>query len=110
MSIPLPVPINTLAFAKRGGILPVVAQDATDGRTLMIASTNREALEHTLASGDAWYWSTSRGALWRKGATSGYTQHVVRIEVDCDADALIYHVVSPGPTCHRGTRSCFDPA
>lgn len=109
MPLTLPIPIDALAFAKRGGLLPVVAQDATDGRVLMVASVNRDALERTLASGDAWYWSTSRNTLWQKGATSGHTQRVMRIEVDCDADALIYHVEQSGiGACHRRTRSCFD--
>lgn len=111
MTLQLPIAIDDLAFEKRGGLLPVVAQDTHDGRILMAASVNREALERTLASGDAWYWSTSRNALWHKGETSGDTQRVIRIEVDCDADALIYHIEQSGTgACHRGTRSCFDAA
>ncbi|MDO8599618.1 MAG: phosphoribosyl-AMP cyclohydrolase, partial [bacterium] len=80
MSLQLLIAIDSIAFAKRGGLLPVVAQDTRDGRILMVASVNREALERTLASGDAWYWSTSRDALWCKGETSGNMQRVIRIE------------------------------
>ena len=109
MSTPLSVTIKTLAFEKRGGLLPVVVQDVHNDRVLMLAYTNREALERTIASSNAWYWSTSRNALWRKGGTSGNAQRVVRVEVDCDADALIYHVEQIGAgACHRGTKSCFD--
>ena len=109
MSPSLPIPIASLAFEKRGGLLPVVVQDVRDGHVLTLAYANRAALERTLETGHAYYWSTSRNALWRKGEMSGNVQHVVRIEVDCDADALIYHVEQTGAgACHRGTRSCFD--
>lgn len=108
MALALPVMIDQLAF-DASGLLPVVAQDARDGRILMLAYANREAIERTLATGDAWYWSRSRNALWRKGETSGNTQRVIRIEVDCDADALLYVVEQHGVgACHRETRSCFD--
>lgn len=108
MTLPLPAPIESLAF-DANGLIPIIAQDAGDGRVLMFAYANRAALERTLESGDAWYWSRSRNALWRKGETSGNTQRVVRVEVDCDRDALIYYVEQIGASaCHRGTRSCFD--
>ena len=109
MPLALPIPIESLAFEKRDGLLPVVVADVRDGRVLTLAYANREALERTLETEQAHYWSTSRNALWRKGETSGNTQRVVRIEIDCDADALIYHIEQTGSgACHRGVRSCFD--
>lgn len=108
MALTLSVPIESLAFDAHG-LIPVIVQDAHDQRVLMLAYANRAALERTRESGDAWYWSRSRNALWRKGETSGNTQRVTRIEVDCDHDALIYHVEQAGTgACHRETRSCFD--
>ncbi len=93
------------------GLLPAVAQDVRTGQVLMVAYMNREALERTLSSGRAWYWSRSRGALWRKGEESGHTQRVREVRVDCDADALLLLVDQEGPACHTGHRSCFyrDP-
>jgi phosphoribosyl-AMP cyclohydrolase len=105
----LPIDIESIAFEKRDGLVPVVVQDAHDHRVLMLAYATRVALVRTCTSGEAWYWSTSRNELWRKGATSGNTQRVVRIDVDCDHDALIYVVEQRGNgTCHTGARSCFD--
>ncbi len=89
------------------GLAPVVVVDATSGAVLTLAYANREALERTLASGSTWLWSRSRGELWNKGATSGNTQRVVSVSVDCDADALLYRVVPDGPACHTGAMSCF---
>ena len=89
------------------GLVPVVAQDATTGEVLTLAYANREALEKTLSSGEAHYYSRSRGELWRKGATSGNTQEVVEVRLDCDEDALLYRVEPRGPACHTGERSCF---
>jgi phosphoribosyl-ATP pyrophosphohydrolase/phosphoribosyl-AMP cyclohydrolase len=89
------------------GLAPVVVADATDGAVLTLAYANREALERTLASGSTWLWSRSRNELWNKGATSGNTQRVVSVSVDCDADALLYRVVPNGPACHTGAPSCF---
>lgn len=89
------------------GLIPVVVQDAGSGRVLMAAYMNREALANTLQTGQAWYWSRSRRALWRKGAQSGHTQRVREIRVDCDADALLLTVDQTGPACHTGHRSCF---
>src|ERR687894_1085569 len=89
------------------GLVPVVAQDAATGDVLTLAYANREALEETLSSGDAHYYSRSRSELWRKGATSGNTQRVVEVKVDCDGDALLYRVEPRGPACHTGERSCF---
>lgn len=89
------------------GLLPVIAQDAENGQVLMLAWANREALDLTLASGQAHYFSRSRQELWRKGATSGNTQAVAGVRLDCDGDALLYLVRQSGPACHTGARSCF---
>jgi len=89
------------------GLAPVVVADATTGAVLTLAYANREALERTLATRSTWLWSRSRNELWNKGATSGNTQRVVSISVDCDADALLYRVVPNGPACHTGAASCF---
>ena len=91
----------------QNGLVPVVAQDAATGDVLTLAYANREALEKTLASGEAHYYSRSRAELWRKGATSGNTQRVVEVRVDCDGDTLLYRVEPHGPACHTGERSCF---
>lgn len=89
------------------GLLPVVTQDAADGQVLMLAWANREALDATLQSGQAHYYSRSRQELWRKGATSGNTQEIVAVRLDCDGDALLYLVRQTGPACHTGEQSCF---
>jgi phosphoribosyl-AMP cyclohydrolase / phosphoribosyl-ATP pyrophosphohydrolase len=89
------------------GLVPVVAQEASTGEVLMVAYANREALEHTVASGRAHYWSRSRRALWMKGETSGNVQDVVEVRVDCDADTVLYRVRQTGPACHTMERSCF---
>ncbi len=89
------------------GLVPVVAQDASTGDVLTLAYANREAVEKTLASGEAHYYSRSRAELWRKGATSGNTQRVVEVRLDCDGDALLYRVEPRGPACHTGEESCF---
>jgi phosphoribosyl-AMP cyclohydrolase len=95
-------------FAKRGGLLPAIAQDAETGQVLMLGYMNREAWHRTLATGLATYWSTSRGELWVKGETSGHVQHVREILVDCDADALLLRVEQAGGiACHLGYPSCF---
>src|SRR5919107_1267830 len=91
----------------RNGLVPVVAQDAGTGDVLTLAYANREAVEKTLASGEAHYYSRSRSKLWRKGATSGNTQRVIEVRLDCDGDALLYMVEPRGPACHTGERSCF---
>ncbi|CAA9449846.1 Phosphoribosyl-AMP cyclohydrolase / Phosphoribosyl-ATP pyrophosphatase [uncultured Rubrobacteraceae bacterium] len=90
------------------GLVPVVAQDAATGDVLTLAYANREAVEETLASGEAHYYSRSRSELWRKGATSGNTQKVVEVRLDCDGDALLYRVEPRGPACHTGEASCFS--
>jgi phosphoribosyl-ATP pyrophosphohydrolase/phosphoribosyl-AMP cyclohydrolase len=91
------------------GLVPAVVQDAADGRVLMVAYMDREALSTTLQTGEVHFHSRSRGRLWKKGETSGNVLRLVSLAADCDADALLVAVDPVGPTCHRGTRSCFDP-
>jgi phosphoribosyl-AMP cyclohydrolase / phosphoribosyl-ATP pyrophosphohydrolase len=95
-----------IQFDQRG-LVPVIAQDATTGAVLTLAYANREAIQRTLESGEAHYYSRSRGELWRKGVSSGNTQRVVEVRVDCDGDALLYRVEPRGPACHTGEKSCF---
>ena len=101
--------LDALDFAKGGGLVTVVAVDAVTGMTLMVAHADREALEHTLATGEMHYRSRSRG-LWHKGATSGNVQRVVSLAADCDGDAVLARVRPAGPACHAGTASCFGAA
>jgi phosphoribosyl-AMP cyclohydrolase len=89
------------------GLVTAVASDAATGELLMVAHMNAEALAATLATGEAHYWSRSRQELWHKGATSGHTQRIVEIRIDCDQDALWLKVEPAGPACHTGERSCF---
>ena len=90
------------------GLIPAIAQDWLDGAVLMVAWMNREAIEHTLRSGEVHYWSRSRQELWHKGATSGHTQTVQEIRYDCDADVLLLLIEQTGNVaCHTGARSCF---
>ena len=89
------------------GLVPAIVQDARTGRVLMLAYVNSAALARTLETGEAWFWSRSRGELWHKGATSGNTQRVVEARYDCDADALLLRVEPRGPACHTGHTSCF---
>jgi phosphoribosyl-ATP pyrophosphohydrolase/phosphoribosyl-AMP cyclohydrolase len=97
---------DEIRFDERG-LVPVIAQDADTGAVLTLAYANREAVEKTLESGEAHYYSRSREELWRKGATSGHTQRVVEVRLDCDGDALLYRVEPRGPACHTGEESCF---
>ncbi len=90
-----------------GGLIPAILQDAATGEVLMLAYMNAEALRRTRESGEAWFWSRSRGELWRKGATSGNVMRVVELRADCDGDALLLKVDPAGPACHTGARSCF---
>ena len=89
------------------GLVTCVATDAASGDVLMVAHMNDEALRKTIASGEAWYFSRSRNALWRKGETSGQVQRVVEIRMDCDQDAVWIRVEQTGAACHTGRRSCF---
>ena len=91
----------------RDGLVTAVVTDAASGGLLMVAHMNAEALAATLATGEAHFWSRSRGVLWRKGATSGAVQRVVELRVDCAQDALWRRVEPAGPACHTGAASCF---
>lgn len=86
-----------------------IVQDATDGRVLMLAWMDDEALRRTRETGEAWFWSRSRQELWHKGETSGNTLAVEEIREDCDGDAILLRVRPAGPACHTGSRSCFAP-
>ena len=102
------------AFAPKfdaDGLIVCVATDAGSGDLLMVAHMNAEALRQTIATGEAWYFSRSRRALWRKGESSGHTQRVVEMRIDCDQDAVWIRVEQGGAgACHTGRRSCFDRA
>lgn len=98
--------LSQLKFDDRG-LIPVVTQDARSGAVLMQAYADRAALERTLATHEATYYSRSRAEQWIKGATSGHTQQVVGVELDCDGDSVLYRVVQTGPACHTGEYSCF---
>lgn len=89
------------------GLIPAIAQDHQSGQVLMLAWMNAEALRLTLETGQAVYWSRSRGALWRKGETSGHTQRVLELRTDCDQDSLLLLIEQTGPACHTGAQSCF---
>ncbi len=89
------------------GLVTCVATDAGTGEVLMVAHMNDESLRKTIASGEAWYFSRSRSALWRKGETSGHSQRVVEMRMDCDQDAVWIRVEQSGAACHTGRRSCF---
>jgi phosphoribosyl-AMP cyclohydrolase len=96
-----------LDFKKGNGLIPVVVQDAETKELLMLAYANEEALRKTLSTGYAHYWSRSRSKLWMKGETSGHTQKIKNILVDCDYDTLLYVVNQKGPACHTGKDTCF---
>jgi len=102
-----PSQIDKIDFAKGNGLVPVVTQEAKTGKVLMLAYANREAVESTMRSKRATYWSRSRNELWIKGDTSGHVQKVRRVLVDCDGDTLLYVVDQVGPACHTGKHSCF---
>jgi phosphoribosyl-AMP cyclohydrolase len=89
------------------GLVPAIVQDAFSKDVLMMAWMNAESLRLTLETGETVFWSRSRGELWHKGATSGNTQRVVEVRVDCDADTLLVLVEPAGPACHTGARTCF---
>lgn len=95
-------------FAKRGGLITAIAQDHATGEILMVAYMNEESFRQTLARGEVVYWSTSRGELWHKGESSGNTQTLKSLRVDCDGDAVVLQVEQKGgAACHTGRRSCF---
>ncbi|ARU44221.1 phosphoribosyl-AMP cyclohydrolase [Armatimonadetes bacterium Uphvl-Ar2] len=89
------------------GLIPAIAQDADNGDVLMMAWMNAESLRRTLETGRATYWSRSRQSFWVKGETSGHTQEVVRLSVDCDQDCLLMQIRQVGAACHENFRSCF---
>jgi phosphoribosyl-AMP cyclohydrolase / phosphoribosyl-ATP pyrophosphohydrolase len=98
--------IDDVRFDERG-LVPAVVQDAATGEVLMLAYMNRESLAKTIETNETWFWSRSRGELWHKGATSGNTQRIVAVTVDCDGDTLLVRVEPRGPACHTGARTCF---
>lgn len=98
--------ISKLKFDAQG-LIPAIVQDSSSGKVLTLAYMNREALELSLQNLETYFWSRSRGKLWHKGETSGNTQKIIQIELDCDGDALILSVEPRGPACHTGQESCF---
>lgn len=89
------------------GLVPAIAQSAATGQVLMMAWMTRDTLEHTLSHGEVTYWSRSRNKVWKKGETSGHTQHLVEAYVDCDGDVVLLKVDQLGPACHTSAPSCF---
>lgn len=98
--------LNNINWDEKG-LIPAIVQDATTKQVLMMAYMNAESLQKTLDTGEAIFWSRSRGEIWHKGATSGNTQKVVSIAIDCDEDTLLILVNPNGPACHTGAVSCF---
>ncbi|MCK5672260.1 MAG: phosphoribosyl-AMP cyclohydrolase, partial [Spirochaetales bacterium] len=94
-------------FNKMDGLVPVIAQDSETNEILMLAYANKEALNLTISSGYAHYYSRSRKKIWKKGGTSGHIQKIEEIRVDCDQDSLVYKVIQTGGACHTGYYSCF---
>ncbi len=103
----LPDSLAAAVIFDAAGLVPAIAQQHDTGEVLMVAWMNREALAETLATGRVCYWSRSRGALWRKGETSGQVQRLVELRLDCDGDTLLLRVAQTGVACHTGRRSCF---
>ena len=99
--------ITTKVEFDENGLAPAIVQDHATGEVLMLAYMNRESLSKTIESGETWFWSRSRSQLWHKGETSGNTQRVISIALDCDSDTLLIRVEPRGPACHTGARSCF---
>jgi phosphoribosyl-AMP cyclohydrolase len=99
--------LEIINWEKMGGLIPVIVQDIYSKEVLMQAYANRQALELTIGTGFAHYYSRSRNKLWMKGETSGNTQRVKKVYVDCDGDSLLYVVEQKGFACHTGEKSCF---
>ena len=99
--------MNEIDFGKGDGLVPVVTQDAKSGKVLMVAYANKEAVELTLKTRMAHYWSRSSNKLWKKGEESGNVQKVSEVLIDCDGDTLLYVVDQSGPACHTGNETCF---
>lgn len=106
--MPLDTTIASRLKRNADGLICAVVQEESTRDVLMVAWMNDEALHHTLTTGRAHYWSRSRAELWRKGDTSGHVQHVRKVELDCDGDAVLLTVIQEGPACHTGTVRCFD--
>jgi phosphoribosyl-ATP pyrophosphohydrolase/phosphoribosyl-AMP cyclohydrolase len=104
------LPIETLAWGRRDGLLPAVVQHARSGKVLMLGYMNAEALERTLTQRRVTFYSRQRNRLWTKGETSGNFLAVIDVSADCDSDALLILAEPAGPTCHKGTESCFAEA
>ena len=100
------VDVEELAWDSRG-LIPAIVQDVDTGQVLMLAYMNRQSLRLSQEQAETWFWSRSRGKLWHKGETSGNTQRICQIRVDCDADTLLVLVRPAGPACHTGATSCF---
>ena len=98
--------ITDIKFDERG-LVPAIVQDANTLQVLTLAYMNAESLERTLESNETWFWSRSRASLWHKGETSGNTQRVISISIDCDGDTLLVKVEPHGPACHTGEHTCF---
>lgn len=102
------LPADIAARLKAGvDLIPAIAQDSVTGEVLMLAYMNADSLAQTIATGNATYWSRSRNELWVKGATSGHTQEVISLALDCDGDALLLKVNQVGAACHTGDKTCF---
>ena len=99
--------VEKMDWKKMDGLIPVVVQDTKTKEVLMLAYANKEALENTLKTKKATYWSRSRKELWVKGETSGHTQKIKQVLTDCDYDTLLYIVEQKGPACHTGRHNCF---
>ncbi|HKP80834.1 MAG TPA: bifunctional phosphoribosyl-AMP cyclohydrolase/phosphoribosyl-ATP diphosphatase HisIE [Pyrinomonadaceae bacterium] len=99
--------LENLKFDERG-LIPAIVQNARTREVLTLAYMNAESLARTMETGQTWFWSRSRNALWHKGETSGNTQNIVSLACDCDNDAIVVLVEPAGPACHTGARSCFD--
>jgi phosphoribosyl-AMP cyclohydrolase len=99
--------MQKLDWKKMDGLIPIIVQDSNSKEMLMLAYANKEALELTLTTGFAHYWSRSRKQLWKKGETSGHTQKIKHVIADCDYDAVLYIVEQKGPVCHTGAETCF---
>jgi len=99
--------IEQLKFDERG-LIPAIVQDAISQRVLMMAWMNAESIRESFEIGETVFFSRSRNELWHKGATSGNTQRILKVEIDCDADTLLILVEAQGPACHTGLESCFD--
>jgi len=104
------IDLESLDFAKQGGLMPAIVQDARSHRVLMLGYMDRAALEATLAQGRVTFFSRSKGRLWMKGESSGDVLELVAIETDCDGDALLVQAIPHGPTCHLKRTSCFAQA